>query len=459
MPRFSQTATYPPPMVSPLRAPRPERLAMADLDSFSLLISSDPQYPWYDAAAMLPPLLWLDSQIAANSERQIRQQYESMNDLVKAQEAIGFPVQAVLVNGDLTSAGHDDQLAKWRALVGQLTIPCYPALGNHDYENYVDDTTNNAAASGMVDFMYGWLQARPDLPHDFRDMGYDNDPRTRRTYSGSMAYSFNVGKVHLVMLQNHPAYQRDWTSFNPARGRVDQYAIRSSMSWLENDLASARNAGDVILVLLHDYNDKFAAIYPQEFQAFRGLMEKYGVSAVFAGHIHADCTLVDRIGTIPVFRSGAASYQDYLVADIDVGALAMTVRRQSSKLVDPVIKGYQFDGAEWPVQLLAGAPASPMPVPPLEGRIVFVDAGGYNALGSVTYEQDGSTIPYTTPTMQRGDLYVCYLPPTATNVVVTGSAQPSGRQVFTQSFSGPVVQFFRFTGTSLRPSYDNEGGQ
>jgi hypothetical protein len=79
------------------------------LGTFSMLISSDPQYPWYDE--VLPPGLTTPDEINANSNRQITQRYASMNQLAEQRKDSGdpFQVQGVLINGDLTAFGHDWQ--------------------------------------------------------------------------------------------------------------------------------------------------------------------------------------------------------------------------------------------------------------------------------------------------------------------------------------------------------------
>ncbi|MDR0700770.1 MAG: metallophosphoesterase, partial [Tannerella sp.] len=132
------------------------------MENFTVFISSDPQYPWYDDC--YPDEL--GDEWNENSERQITQQYQFMNLLAKKYEQYKlFSVKGHIINGDLTAYGHRWQLNKYKKLVKLLKIPYYPGLGNHDYENNVKDNTvtdgysvNGIAPSNMINYMYDWLK-------------------------------------------------------------------------------------------------------------------------------------------------------------------------------------------------------------------------------------------------------------------------------------------------------------
>ncbi len=425
------------------------------MEKFSIIISSDPQYPWYDH--VLPPGLTTDEQIKQNSERQISQQYQSMNALAKKRkdENSEFQVKGVLINGDLTAFGHDWQFDKYKALVGTLEIPHYPGLGNHDYSNNVDDSYNNNCASRMVDYMYAWLKLNAGiLNYDFSERSYYQFPELRTDYIGSLSYSFNIGKVHFVQLQNFPSYTDDWNSWNAGSARRDFYFIKPSFYWLKNDLAIARNRGDIIIVSLHDYHDNFIEPYVTEFNE---IMIKYGVSAVFAGHIHPDCGKYGTIGnsTIPFFRSGAASYQDYLVADIDNNQ--MTVR----KMECPYDGNYAFvPGEEWTVTLDETIPNPPMPVPPVIGHVTFFNEGGFVAKFKLQYAYNGQTVIEETGDMNLGNKKTYYIPPDATDIWLvaqeqTGLVWEGWRTVFDLRFPSPPNNCFKLYGTTLNPKWNN----
>lgn len=431
------------------------------MDKFCMLISSDPQYPWYDQ--VLPSGLTTDQQIQDNSNRQITQRYESMNLLAKQAKDSGneYQVQGVLINGDLTAYGHDWQYDKYVEQVKTLNIPYYPALGNHDYSNNVDDTYNNNAASRMVNYMYGWLKLNAGiLNYDFSENSYYKFPELRTDYSGSLSYSFNVAvgnnkNVHFVQLQNFPSYTDDWNSWNAGSARRDFYFIKPSFYWLRNDLAQARNRGDIIIVSLHDYHDNFIG---ESVKQFEDIMVEYSVSAVFAGHIHPDCGQVGTIGssTIPFFRSGAASYQDYLVADFDVISKSMVVK----KMACPYDGNYGLTGDQWQIALNDTIPSPPLNVPSLTGHVTFFNEGGFKAKFHLEYTYNGTRYMEDTGDMNLGNKKTYYIPPTATDVWLKGEEQTGlvwegWRTVFDLNFSGPPNNCFKLYGTTLNPKWNN----
>lgn len=424
--------------------------------TFSVIVSSDPQYPWYDE--VLPPGLKGEEAIKKNSARQISQQYASMNQLQAERQGTPFPVQATLINGDLTAFGHGWQMDKYKEMLGGLKVTCYPALGNHDYANNVDDCANNGCATSMVKYMYSWLQLNSGiLNYDFVERSYYKFPELRTDYSGSMSYSFNLGKVHFVQLQNYPSYTREWNSWNAAGARRDFFFIQPSFDWLRNDLAIARNRGDVIIVSLHDYGDHFKG---EPLDRFNGIMNEYGVSAVFAGHIHEQC---EKIGTlagtgIPYFRSGAAAFQDYLVLDIDTTTNGMTVRKRR----DPDTSGnYEFTTDTWPVALNSTIPNPPLHVPPVKGWVTFFNEGGFVARFELKYRYQGEEKKFETGHMQLGNKKTYSIPPAATDVRVKGEEQTGlvwegWRTVFDKKFDGPPNNCFRLYGTTLHPKWNND---
>ncbi len=429
-------------------------------DKFSLVITSDPQYPWYDS--ILPPGLSTEAEIELNSQRQIVQQYESVNDLKDARSGGEFPVQGAIINGDLTAFGHGFQLDKFKEMVALLEVPTYPGLGNHDYSNNVDDSYNNDAATRMVNYMYSWLKASGELEsYDFSETSYYLFPELRTDFHGSMSYSFNLGPVHVIQLQNFPSYEDEWNSWNGGAARRDFFFIRNSFDWLEHDLALARNRGDMILVNLHDYHDSF--IEPG-LSRFNDLVAKYQVSAVFAGHIHQSCGKVDTIpmpGTpgIPVFRSGAASFQDYLVADVDVAGRTLRISKFAAEYLEP----YEPTGDVWGTVLYAPKPDPPLPVPPLGGFARVRNDGGFAARFTLRYTHNGMEQSFGSGDMALGNEHRFEIPVGASKIHLKGEEQTGlvwegWRTVFDLNFDTPPNKCFRLYGTTLSPKWDNECG-
>ena len=383
------------------------------MEKFSMLISSDPQYPCYDG--ILPDGLFTDQAIQSNSSRQIIQRYESMNLLAQKAKSLGseFQVQGILINGNLTASGLDWQFDKYCEQIAMLRIPYYPGLGNHDYSSNVDDTYNHDAATRMVNYMYSWLKFNAGiLKYDFLDRSYFQFSEFRVDYSGSLSYSFDIQignnrNVHFIQLQNFPSYKNDWSSWNTGLARRDFYFIKPSFYWLKTDLAVARNRGDIIIVNLHDYHDNFIGEAVPQFET---IIAEYGVSAVFAGHVHDNCGYFGTTGTsdIPFFRSGAASYQDYLVAEIDAVKNIMTVKKIASSKLDG---NYSFTGDNWNVVLNNAIPVPPLNVPRASGYVTFFNEGEFIAKCHLEYTYNEIKYTEDTGNMDSGNKITYDIPP------------------------------------------------
>jgi cytolysin (calcineurin-like family phosphatase) len=127
-------------------------------------------------------------------------------------------------------------------------------------------------------------------------------------YSGSLAYSKNVGDVHLVQLNNEPTYTTKIAhALNPTT-----FNITSALDWLETDLRLARVSGYAIIINMHKWDD-WQGDWQQQ-QRFLDMIEKYEVTAIFAGHYHTQGGGKRWMGKVPMFLSGATSQQTYLTA-------------------------------------------------------------------------------------------------------------------------------------------------
>jgi 3',5'-cyclic AMP phosphodiesterase CpdA len=137
--------------------------------------------------------------------------------------------------GNLVPSGQADQFQAFAELMSDFSLPFFPVPGNQDsHEGRLDE----------------FLQ-----------------------YSGAPAahYSFDYGLGHFVVADSH-------------LGELSPLEL----AWLESDLASTDQLLKVIF-LHHPPIDAGGSgdILRQGSDAFAALMFKYGVSHVFAGHIHA----------------------------------------------------------------------------------------------------------------------------------------------------------------------------
>lgn len=137
--------------------------------------------------------------------------------------------------GNLVPSGQADQFQAFAELMSNFSLPFFPVPGNQDsHEGRLDE----------------FLQ-----------------------YSGAPAahYSFDYGLGHFVVADSH-------------LGELSSLEL----AWLESDLASTDQPLKVVFLHHPPFDpDGAGDILGQGNAAFMALMSKYGVSHVFAGHIHA----------------------------------------------------------------------------------------------------------------------------------------------------------------------------
>jgi cytolysin (calcineurin-like family phosphatase) len=316
-----------------------------DSDDFFVLAVSDSQITWSYCSDNSGSALCAQEQsfFGAATEKEVASFYNTnlTNALNAIKDSIGpRAFGGVIVNGDLTEFGKQDtDLEDYIALYDHgIGANVYPGLGNHDYANNVDDCYANLCASAMVQYFATQVPSLNVHAFDYTvtstpQMG---TPSIRNDYAGSLAYSWDIGNVHFVQLNNYPTYTRLWQRLLP--NTDNWYDISASITWLRNDLLTAAAEGQAIVANLHDWGSA-------DVSAFRAVLEDFPVSAVYGGHYHASYGRYAESGpysdgkVVPVFLSGSAHYGTMLVSRFINGKLYVWVLR-----VD------QFNGAKLQVQ-------------------------------------------------------------------------------------------------------------
>lgn len=265
-----------------------------------MVFASDTQYPWTDKTDSREPES--DSDFKERSKWLVENQLASIAEF---RNQHGSQAQVpLMINGDITAFGHGWQRSYMKATLNKYFAGDYLyGLGNHDYENNVDDCfTNSCAAGSIVEFKEH---------HERKVDNFDLKIASGflgKTYSGSLAYSKNIGEVHMVQLNNEPTYTaRIAHPLNPTT-----FEINDALDWLETDLRLARASGYAIIINMHKPLDHKGS-YTQQ-KRFRDMVNKYQVTAIFAGHLHKDGGDAYQEGNVPVYLSGSTSQQTYLTA-------------------------------------------------------------------------------------------------------------------------------------------------
>ena len=174
-----------------------------------------------------------------------------------------------LLNGDLCYANLDvDRVRTWNNFFTNNTRsarfrPWMPAAGNHEIEK-------SNGAIGLDAF-----QAYFDVPST------ETDPEL-----AGLWYSFNVGGVHVVVLQNDDNCLQDGGDVY-----ISGYSGGRQLEWLQKDLAAARKSKSVdwIVVAMHQVMISSSDANGADIglrQKYGPLFDQYGVDLVLCGHEH-----------------------------------------------------------------------------------------------------------------------------------------------------------------------------
>lgn len=282
--------------------------------SGQFVVASDPQYP----------RTLLNSGAEGEDRALSEQRLSAVFDDIAGFRKTNASYVPVLINGDLTEFGHGWQRSTtqtlFRRLAGTAKGPLmFPGMGNHDYRNNVDDCANNGCARDSICDVIRWYsEIHPTALQPASMDHYASEDLHR----GSFGYSITYGPLHFIQLNDEPTYRREFGSDIIIPFDKVKFSIVPSLRWLQADLREARRKGLIIFVSLHKRVDWNGSL------VFKELIESYGVSAVFAGHVHAQLGAYPTpafFGNIPVFQSGALAYRSYLTVSYNADAGTATV--------------------------------------------------------------------------------------------------------------------------------------
>lgn len=436
-------------------------------DNFSMIISSDTQYPWTARTDAEDPTE-TEEQKKSGSITANQNHLASMNALA---QQVGN-VKGMILNGDITAYGHDWQLDKYKDIWKNLSVPIYAGLGNHDYANNIkvgnsnQGCYQNGCGIRMVEYIRDEIRKRNVRSFDYRESNSYKFPEVRTEYIGSLAYSWDIGNVHFVQLHNYPTYQQTFEGFDASAAKRKIVRVKQSLDWLEADLTQARNEGKAIVLNYHDSDEHWKDGYDEATREslksrFANILKKYDVSAVFVGHYHGVIGKANPgndfattvYGSVPVFYSGSASQSKYLLARFQNGQ--MTVEKISSA------NGGVSSTSDGTYALKAGAPSTPIAPAPKSGALTFFNEGGYVARYKLTYTSGGKEQSSSTGNLALGNKKLYELPADATNISIRGEVKTGllwepWRDIFNKKINHPRgAQCYKTYGTTLNAKWNN----
>ncbi|QWH75423.1 hypothetical protein EXW59_00560 (plasmid) [Bacillus mycoides] len=273
----------------------------------SLVITSDPQYPWTDCTEGPPfqncnirnvsPCTNIRGEDRATRRRRsedlIYEQYQNINSYTEdIASGNSNRSAAVIMNGDITEFGHNDiwhperQWDTMNRLFRVLRRPFYYGLGNHDIENNLNNCAGNGCFLSSVSMLRVHVENHINRGH-IEPSQFDHP-------LGSMNYAVNFGRICSIQLNNFAGMQAP-------------PSIRENIPWLRAQLTRARNEGKIIIINVHQTRNMTPT--------YRDLFQEFGVVAIFAGHRHTTVGHSGSVGNIPVFLSGSAMYRTYLILE------------------------------------------------------------------------------------------------------------------------------------------------
>ena len=266
-----------------------------------LIITSDPQ-----------PFRYLDSsgndQIGESSWNAAMGSITSLLNIERG----GDKYVPLIINGDITDYGHGNERKGFRSQIikspSSTPGPLFLAgLGNHDYDQNVGNCANNGCARDAVCDHIMWAKT---IQNSGNAINFDHTYAGGK-HTGSLAYSFDIGNIHVIQLNNEPTYTTYFeTGGGSAVGAKRKFNITSSMAWLERDLTSAKSRGKYTIINLHKpdkWKDESVRL-----GKFTQLIQDKKVIAIFAGHHHRSLGQSQSFGRVPAFQSGALMGKTYI---------------------------------------------------------------------------------------------------------------------------------------------------
>lgn len=232
----------------------------------------------------------------------------------------------VLINGDITEFGDKGGLIgpTYLDVMKDDVLPLLGAkdlvligLGNHDYDNNVNDTVDNGAAGGMLEWFPDAKPTTTGINFDWRQNFYDG--WTGDIFYLFSSYAYAVEKkdpaldgltYRFIQLNNYPEYASHFET-GKLVGDEHIYNVLPSTAWLAGQLEIAGKEGQIVIISSHQ----------QLFDAIKPMLEAANVTLLCVGHSHVISTQIEVDGELSIVNSGASFKGDYLVAEAEGGNL------------------------------------------------------------------------------------------------------------------------------------------
>lgn len=292
----------------------------------AFIISSDPQYPRTPENGDAE-----EPRGALNKNGALAMLQANYRNMQNYRDTHPNRIVPVLVNGDITEFGDkgDGDGETQLSIMTEYVFPLLGdkeedkellliGLGNHDYDNNVNDTADNGAAGGMLEWFPGAKPTTAEGDFDWRENFYDGWTGDIWYLFSSYAYAVEKNDpavpgatYRFIQLNNFPEYARHFET-GSAIGDEHIYNVTTSTKWLAAQLKIAGDKQQIVIVSMHQN-----LMGP----AVRSLLEDANVTLVCVGHTHQISTKIEGTPALPIVNSGASFKGDYLIAEAEGGTL------------------------------------------------------------------------------------------------------------------------------------------
>lgn len=173
-----------------------------------------------------------------------RVQRQALDALISS---LDYKPAALVINGDLTDFGHLHQLHEFRQVwYNNFPIPFILGLGNHDYQNNINDCALNFCAHTMLSWYADYVK-NMSIVADIQRKTVKFDVE----FTGSLAYTERVCStseklcVFVIQLNNAIDYNVEFSSL------FVKWNISSPMKYLHNELNLLGSTSLPILLNMH----------------------------------------------------------------------------------------------------------------------------------------------------------------------------------------------------------------
>ncbi len=215
-------------------------------------------------------------------------------------EILGF-----ISNGDLTAFGFQhgySNISDLEQFEKSLNgIPFLPGLGNHDYQNNVNDCHRNHCVNGILGYYSYRIKDKPPVKIDEHQVNANWDlvlGSKEGHFNGNLDYSWtwnSQGQSYkFIQLNNSPDYVNQWC-VSPVY-RCSEINNAWNNNFLQRQLALAKANKQIVILNFH---------LPEGINSIENeLATNDNIRLVFSGHIHSRPYEFSKMGNATQFISG-----------------------------------------------------------------------------------------------------------------------------------------------------------